>query len=287
MCTILGVVFSVAIHTTGWAQNKPTDQETESHQKGRPEYIVISAGYNAASFRDFATSPLFYSGSAVYTSLAHTDIDLVRESSFTASYSTGNFVADFNETDLKSKVHTFSLNFLELFQLQSLSSSSFNIKLGGQFNSTMNIRNNEKLLNNSEGVDLISTLFASAKGTLDISRKKTTEKKFLFIRYTAKKRVRKLSYTLNVGCINSSYRNGFAYTSSSAPINDDAFFSDYEFRIFRGFRINSALNYTLFMENKNAIQFSYLWDAYRTGGHHDNFEMAAHTIKCSLLFGLK
>jgi len=28
----------------------------------------------------------------------------------------------------------------------------------------------------------------------------------------------------------------------------------------------------------NAIQLSYMWDAYSTGGHHDNFEMAAHIL---------
>jgi hypothetical protein len=58
-------------------------------------------------------------------------------------------------------------------------------------------------------------------------------------------------------------------------------------QIFKGFRLNSALDYTIFLRNKNAVQLSYLWDAYRTGGHHDNFEMAAHTLNFSLLFGLK
>jgi hypothetical protein len=60
-----------------------------------------------------------------------------------------------------------------------------------------------------------------------------------------------------------------------------------ELQIFKGFRLNSALDYTIFLRNKNAVQLSYLWDAYRTGGHHDNFEMAAHTLNFSLLFGLK
>jgi hypothetical protein len=273
----------VIMAASGFAQHTASTDTTHS----RPAYIAVSAGYQYARFRDFATSPLFYSGNAIYTSLAHIDRDAKRESSFTASYATGTFVSDFNESALESKVHTISLNFLELFQLPSLSTSRFNLKVGGQLNATMNIRNNEKLLNNSEGVDLISNLFASVKGTLDVSRKKTTEKKFLFIRYKAEKRVRKLSFNLNIGCVNSSYRNGFAYTSSSAPINDDDFFSDYTFRIFRGFRLNTALDYTVWLKNKNAVQFSYLWDAYRSGGHHDNFEMATHVLKCSLLFGLK
>ncbi|HKL39286.1 MAG TPA: hypothetical protein VJ894_01340, partial [Cryomorphaceae bacterium] len=159
--------------------------------------------------------------------------------------------------------------------------------VGGQFNATANHRENAALFNNDEGVDLISTLFASAKGTLDLSRKEEKSKKFLFVNYTLKKRVRQLSYHLNVGVVNSSYRNGFAYISPAAPLNEDDFFADYEFRVFKGFRLNSSLDYTIYLQNKNAVQFSYVWDAYRTGGHHDNFEMAAHILKVTLLFGLK
>jgi len=163
----------------------------------------------------------------------------------------------------------------------------FNIKLGGTFNSTFNHRINEKLFNNGEGVDIISTLFGSIKTTMDVSRKENKEKQFLFIKYNLKKRVRSLSYTLNIGLVNSSYRNGFIYTNSSAPINEDEFFKGYELNIFKGFRINSSLDYTVFLHNKNAMQFSYLWDIYQTGGHHNNFEMVAHILKFSLLFNLK
>jgi hypothetical protein len=70
-------------------------------------------------------------------------------------------------------------------------------------------------------------------------------------------------------------------------LNNDDFFAGYELQIFEGFRLNSALDYTVHLHNKNAVQFSYIWDAYHTGGHHDNFEMAAHILKISLLYGLK
>lgn len=259
----------------------------EEQTARRPAYLNIAFGLNISNFRDFATSPLIYTGRPLYTSLSHIDMDEKRASHFMLSYSFGEYKTDFNEHSSQSQVNTVSLNYLELFELKKLSSSKANIKIGGQVNSTVNFRENSELFNNSEGVDIISTVFGSAQVTFDLSRKAEKQGRFLFIEYKANKRIRSLSYTLNVGLINSSYRNGFAYTSPSAPLNEDDFFAGYEFLIFSGFRMSSSLDYTIYLHNKNAIQFSYIWDAYRTSGHHDNFEMAAHILKFSLLFGLK
>ncbi len=281
------IAITLVYHTLAFSQVETESAIKKKNKVKRPAYLDISFGFNYSSFRDFGTSPLTYSGRPIYISLSHIDMDERRASAITGSYSFGTYKNTFNELPSVSKVNTISLNYLELFQLKHWSSQKFNLKVGGQFNSTMNLRNNEALFNNSEGVDLISTLFGTVKATIDLSRKEEVEKKFIFIRYKAKKQVRNLSFTMNIGLINSSYRNGFAYTSSSVPINNDDFFADYELNVFTGFRLNSALDYTIFLHNKNAIQFSYLWDAYRTGGHHDNFQMATHTLKCSLLFGLR
>lgn len=265
-----------------------TTQTNETKQKEiRPAYIDIAVGLNISGFRDFATSPLIYSGKPLFTSLSHIDTDEKRESHIMFSYYFGNYENNFNQHISGSMVNTVSFNYLELYQIKKLSSEKLNFKLGGQLNSTVNLRDNEDLFNNSDGADIISTLFGSAKATLDLSRTEEKQKKFLFIKYKAQKRKRSLAYTFNVGIVNSSYRNGFAYTSPSAPLNSDDFFAGYELQIFEGFRLISALDYTVHLHHKNAVQFSYIWDAYRTGGHHDNFEMAAHILKFSLLYGLK
>lgn len=278
-------IFLILIHF--YSINAFSQSEATEKKVSRPTYLNIALGLNSSNFRDFATSPLIYSGKPLYTSLSHIDMDEKRESHFTLSYSFGNYKSNFNLHASESIVNTFSFNHSELFELSKFSSSRVNVKIGGQFNSTFNHRKNTKLFNNNEGVDIISTLFGSAKATLDLSRTEEENKKLLFIKYKAQKRRRTLSYNMNIGIVNSSYRNGFAYTSPSAPINDDDFFAGYKLQLFKGFRLNSALDYTVFLHNGNAIQFSYIWDAYRTAGHHNNFEMAAHILKLSLLFGLK
>jgi hypothetical protein len=272
---ILYVIFCFC-SVNAFAQAGPIETDEDHVDERRPAYLNIAVGLNISSFRDFATSPLVYSGYPMYTALSHVDRDEKRESHFTLSYSFGKYRSDFNQHSAESKVYTLSFNHLELFQILPMINSKLNVKIGGQFNATGNYRENVELFNNSEGVDIIATLFGSAKVTWNISR----------IERGGKKRGQTLSYTMNGGIVNSSFRNGFAYTSPSAPLNDDEFFADYELRLFQGFRLNSTLDYTIFIHNKNAIQLSYLWDTYRTGGHHDNFEMTTHILQVSLLFGL-
>ena len=279
---VYGVILIILPLTIN-AQNQIAEFHGEKQKSTRPAYLSLSIGINRSHFRDFATSPLIYTGTPLYIALSHIEYDAQRESAVLLSYSFGHYKTDFNNHTSESMVNTVSFNYLEMFQLHNLSAAKFNLKIGGQLNAIANHRENAALFNNSKGVDFISTLFASAKGTLDLSRKEEKSKKFLFIKYKLKKRVRHLSYNLNVGVVNSSYRNGFAYTSPSAPLNEDDFFEDYNLRVFKGFRLNSSLDYTIYLQNKNAVQFSYIWDATRTGGHFDNFELAAHILKFSLL----
>lgn len=249
-------------------------------------FIGISTGLNFSNFRDYATSPLFYSGTPLFTSLSHIELDNKRESQITIFYAFGNYETDYNSHFTESRVNTFSLDYMELFRIMNLYNSKINLKVGGKLISTVIIRENEELFNNSNAFDIISNLFGSIKATYDLSRKEDEIKKIFFYKYKAKKRVRNLALNINLGLVNSSFRNGFAYTNQSAIINEDDFFAGYEFMIFRGIRFNSALDYTYFINEENAIQFSYIWDAFRTSGHHDNFEMSSHILKFSLLYGI-
>jgi len=276
-CFFITILIIQCCSVNAFAQSGEAEMMEEEQKEKRPAYIDIAVGLNISSFRDFATSPLIYSGIPIYTALSHIDMDHKRESHFTLSYSFGKYKSTYNEHSSESKVNTFSFNYLELFELKQISNSRLNVKIGGQLNATANHRENAELFNNSEGVDLISNLFGSAKVSLYLGLNKGK----------AIKRKQTLSYIVNIGVVNASFRNGFAYTSPSAPLNDDDFFRGYEWQLFKGFRLNSALNYTVFLHNKNAIQLSYIWDTYRTAGHHDNFEMAAHILKFSLLFSLK
>ena len=240
----------------------------------RPAYLDISVGVQYATFRDFATSPLFYAGNPIYIALSHTDFDAERTSAIQFSYTFGNLKNEDSRIQQLSNIHVFALNYKELFPLSKLNTTKFNFKFGGQFNSKVIIRDNDALGNNSDGFDIIGTLFGSAEGILDLTGGK-------------KMRQRNLAVGLDVGLINSVYRNGFIYSRQSPLLNQDNINDGYEFRVFSGYRIQSSIVYSTWLKNGNALQLAYDWDVFNTGGDFDEFEMASHLLSLSLLFRLK
>lgn len=277
-------LFLLLVSLAGTSQTETSILSRKEWRKNIPAYIGVSAGLGGAAFRDFATSPLFYKGTAKHISLSYSKFNLERESEIGFSYSFGEYHNNFNKHSQISTVKSASLFYSRLYQLKSLSSPKLNVKIGGLVNATGNFRTNEALLNNAVGFEVIPTLFGSVKIEKDISTKEEKNKKFLFIRYKLKEKTRNLAFRLNVGLINSSYRNGYVYAGQSGLLNEPLLFDDYQFKVFSGFRMNSSLDYTVSLKNKNALRFSYAWDAYKTGGNLDKFEMASHTFKVSLLF---
>ncbi len=280
--TITFIVLLVSLN--GFTQNEKVEISNRELRKGRPNYIGITMGLGGASLRDFATSPLFYYGTPFYLSLSNIRYDDKRESEKGFSYTFGNYNSNFNNHSDISKVYTFSLFYSQLYQLNNWSSDKWNVKIGGLFNTTANLRVNRSFMNNEIGYEIIPTLFGSIKVTRDISRYKTKTKIFLFIKYQLKPKSRNLAFKVNVGLLNSAYRNGFVYTGQSYILNKPKAFDDYQFKFFSGFRMSTVLDYTVALKNKNKIQFSYLWDAYKTGGDINKFEMAQHMFKFTLLF---
>jgi len=253
-------------------------------RKQIPKYYGIAFGINSSKFRDFATSPLFYNGIVCRISLSRLKIGDKRETELGLSYDFGSYSNDFNENATTSNVNRIELNYSKLFRVGFFNSESINTKVGFLLSGNGNLRINWALQNNAFGLDAFANLLGSIKITKDISRKVAKDKKFLFWKYKLNERKRNLAIRLNVGLVNSSYRNGHAYTGQSSVLNNIKIFDDYEFKIFSGFRASSSLDYTRYLKNKNAVRFSYVWDAYSTGGDLDKFEMAHHILKFTLLF---
>jgi hypothetical protein len=242
------------------------------NKAAHPGYLDIAVGAQYATFRDFATSPLFYNSIPVYVALSHITTNAQRESSVRISYAFGNFESPVGNSN--SIVHTFGINYMELFALKKINIPRFNLKVGGQLHATANIRDNTAFGNNSNGFEIISTLFGSAKGSFDTSAKN-------------KKLKMNVGLGIHIGLLNTAYRNRYIYTQQSPIINQDNDSNGYEFQFFSGYRINTSLDYNFWFNNGNGIQLSYWWDMYSTGAKYDKFQMATHTLKLSLLFNLK
>jgi hypothetical protein len=261
-----------------------SDTTKKSLRKMRPAYINVAFGLNFSNLRDFATSPLTYSGRPLFVGIDYLKTDQKRETEMGVSYSFGKYTATVGENSAVSQVKVISGFYSRLYEIPAWGNEKWNIKAGGLLNVTGNIRSNASFQNNAFGSEIISTVFGSVKATRDVSRTKHKDKKFLFIKYKLHPRKKNLAFRLNLGLMNNTYRNGYVYSGQSSVINKPKFFDEYQFSVFSGFRMGTSIDYTISLKSSNAIRFSYVWDAYKTGGDLDQYQMASHVLKFTLLF---
>jgi hypothetical protein len=282
--SFLSVCFFV-ISLSGFSQNEEVKLKSKKEiRKERPAFYNYGFDLNRYSYRDFATSPLTYAGPAGSLNIARAKIDAKRDFAYGFNIGFG-LLFNYSVTALPT-MFTTSLFYSSLHQLNVFSNKRLNLKVGGLVDVPLFVRVNSSLQNNKRGYEIIPTLFGSAQIAWDFSRTKNVSKKFLWIKYEKKERTRELSFRINVGIMNNSVRNGFAYLGQSGVLNEFKPFDGYSFNAFSGFRMGTALNYTLGLKNgsKNKIRFTYAWDAIKTGGSYESLEIAAHTLKCTLMF---
>ncbi len=263
------------------------DSTHKALRKQRASYVKVTMGLAPTNFRDFSTSPLVYrSPLTFHAALGYEREDSLRYTFIGADFNRGIAFNSINNETATSTFYRSSISFSRLYAIPALAIDKFHVKVGGSANITGNYRLNASLGNNSNGQEIIGTLFASAQGVMDISRTKEKNKKFLFIKYHLNPIKRQLDYHLNIGVLNTNYRNGFVYIGQSDLTTDPETFDGYKWRV-NGFRMNTSLRYTKYFSSGNALQFSYAWDAYFTGDEPEKFEMAQHVLGVSILFNTR
>ncbi|MPQ48559.1 hypothetical protein GCQ56_16260 [Marinifilum sp. N1E240] len=278
MKKIVLIFTGIFLASLSYSQERMVNQDSE-------KFIKIAAGLNSVKLRDMATSPLFYTGSLKHFELGHVKYKNGKERDLFFSLSTGVADNSTNNHTASTQISIYNLSYSKLYPIWQ--QNKWDLKVGGELRNSFHIRNNPSFQNNATGLEVFSTLFASGKISWDISNKTNKRAKFLFIPMNFKPRKRELSFRMNLAVMNNTYRNGYVYNNNSDITNDPNVFDDYELKIFSGYRIGTELNYTVFLKNKNAIRFGYEFDAYKTGGNLDKFEMANYKLKIALLFKTK
>jgi len=283
------VIFLIllSIVSISTAQEQDSSMTNREMRKQRPRYIEIGIGASMSSFRDLATSPLIYSSFSSSYSVAYLRQDLRRETKYNIRIIRGTFVVGFNDIGTQSSASIMDLSFSKLYAIDKISNEKWNFKAGVLVDLAVDMRTNESLQNNASGIDVFFNIMGSGKVTRDISRKTSKQKKFLWINYNLQPRKRDLSFRLNLGLLNSHFRNPYVYSGQASVVNKTALLDGYEYKAFSGLRFSTELNYTIYLKNKNAIMFSYIWDGYRTGGDLDQYGVAIHVLKFALLFNTK
>jgi len=289
---LLLVLLGVGLFNSARAETTSILGDSSTTKVKRPLYAGIGIGNNISTLRDFATSPLTYSGTAKTIAVFVDRPSDKKDMYIQARYSAGNYkVKDLDydkqeRTDLKfANVKSASARFSMLWKINPISSEKYNIKIGGTFDAWADLRSNAAFENNGFGSELFATLFLSAKVSHQINITET--KKFWFVKFNP--RYRKTFFQLNLPFMNNTFRNGYIYTTTGGlDGNTNASpFKYYEFSAFSGLRLSTTLSYEQAIFNDNILRFTYDWDMLLSSKKYDQFQMANHIFLVSLVLKLR
>ena len=281
--------FVLCLFTTiGFSQKDTTalSRKEIRKQKRKSEhiYICLNAGATRSNYRDFGTSPLFFSGNGTNVTAA-----LSKEKPKTTVLSSIDFSLAFHQSNslyvTSSTSYVSRLEETRHWKTNRITSEKWPLELGYHASTILSFRHNPSLLNNSLGYELFFNIMASAKIYRELTRHTAKEIKVAFLKFKLKPKNRNISFSFKPGIFNNSLRNGYAYIGQSFLENDFQTFDDYRFYFFSGLRFITKLNYTKTLNNGNQIELSYKWDALRTGRrefHH--YEWAQHNLSLGILF---
>jgi hypothetical protein len=247
--------------------------------------LQFGMGRTFSVFRDFATSPLFYRGNPLQYSLSWAKEEGRKDRRLTFRYQSGTYLPEIDAAKTPAKAHTIYLQYSRLWYIGTWKNTD--LRLGGMMDLSGNLRVNAALQNNAGGLELFNTLFASVRISRDVSRlQEKTTKLLWLIPWRRIPRRRTLSFQLNTALINNNYRNGYIYSNHANITNKPNPLYNYHFNAFSGYRMSTALEYAIFLNNGNAIRYSWNWDALRSGEQFNRFEMGHHAFQLAFLFHL-
>ncbi len=251
------------------------------------ESLYVETAFSGCfrTFRDMATSPLYYTGQVFGFTGGWHGISATRERAVQISYDSGTHSSYYNNTTNISSFTGIDIMVQHLYSVRK--HNLLTVKIGGTIMSTTNIRNNQALMNNSFGLENISNLMFSGKLFADISRKRTRIINLGFFQIKLKPSLKNISLTINTGLLNFNYRPGYAYNYlpeiNGVRMNN---FKDYKLSL-NGYRINTQLSFSKQLKNKNILRASYLYDLYKAPGRYEPFSSGKHSIRFSLMFNYK
>lgn len=284
---------------SGFSQQEDEQLSKREERRNRPVYLRRALGFGASNYREAATSPLKKSSRTVLqTEISRLKTDEKKETSTNfctrvgmsfAPRVTGGGEGGSHPTGSSGLMGSASIQHSELFQILKRTESKWNFKVGGLVDGTFNLRSNSSYQNAATSYDLISSLMGSFQVARDVSRLREKEKKLWFMNVHLMPRMRQLSFRLNIALINTFYRAPYNQLPGDDGTYESSLFDGFYFSAGSGFRLGTSLNYTVEVNGRDAIQLSYLWEAYATGkteataNRPERLEIAHHTFSFAYL----
>lgn len=267
--------------------------EAVSAEPPTTRYFSPSFGGVQTTYRDFATSPLFYSGIGGQLGLGHLWINGHGEIAVELETSIAQTLAqaprsNYYQTFNSALFFNFSAYGHYLRALPKANHSRLSFFAGGSLRSDANARFNERLGNASGGLEALANVAAVGKVVFDASRRqaKTLNLRLKTVELNPVKR--QLDFRLNAGMLNFNYRPGYSYVHDSELDGENTnglgwLLSEHRWKL-NGWRLSAALGFTRYRNNGHAVRFEYRWDAVNAPGRHEPFQMASHNLRAVFMF---
>ena len=290
---LLIVVIRTILPCVSFGTHTPASDSTNASAY----YRRLAIGLTNATYRDFATSPLFYSGSGILLQTSWFKQSNSKERDLQFGLVLNNMSAripksNYMQPETNAIFAQLNIRYNRLFRLNSISTDRVDYKLGGLAQTTQNLRANPSLFNNALGLENITNIMVSAQMTRDVSRNRNRTLNFRLFKINLRPVKRDLRFQLNYGLANFNYRPGYAYLyvpeiNGTETTNLQFFLSSYKWSGFDGQRVTTDLEYIIYMPNGNASSWSYTWDIASAPGNHELFQMASHQIRYRMYFHTK
>ncbi|RFC54599.1 hypothetical protein [Brumimicrobium aurantiacum] len=259
-------------------------------------YTNYSVGLTNPIYRDFATSPLFYSGLGLHLNLAwlrnHDEKERIFEMGMGISAQTASTPqSSLIQPNQLAGFANFGMRYQRLWKLQAWSKQGSNFKIGGAIRSTQNVRGNPSLENNAMGMENFTNLMGAVQWRKDFVRREVKTIDLKLFKLNFKPAYRQLRLAFNFGVLNFNYRPGYAYTYDSEINGTETgavewAFANYQWSL-NGYRFNTEVEFIKFLSNGNARSISYVWEAAHAPGKFEDFQMASHQLRYTIYFNRK
>jgi hypothetical protein len=243
-------------------------------------------------YRDFATSPLFYSGLGLSIDNQWIQSNARRDHRMGFDFLFGFALSDGPKSDYfqaggESFLTALTAYYEYLRPLPKYRGEDFKWKVGAGGVLTQNVRGNLNLQNAGLGLESLGSLMGISRWEWDVSRKTAKEKKCLFVKKWKEPQKRSLAFQLNAGLLNFNYRPGYNYVDF--PNIDGTLTNNLQFLLdgyqwsMNGYRLGTRIELSRFYRSGNGVRISYLWDVIHAPGQHQSFQMATHRIQTSMI----
>jgi hypothetical protein len=265
-----------------------SDADSVSRKEPAERYTFRTTGLSMLTFRDFATSPLFYRGGGLNLAYGRLNQKSHREFYYEFDFLAANTSAlapesNYFQTNTGSLYFSLSGYYHYLHVIKALSTEKNRLMLGAAYVSTQNIRLNQQFQNAAAGLENIMNLMISARYTRDFSRKESKELQYYKLKIKLPRVQRSISFQLNTGLLNFNRRPGYAYVYSNAWDGSNTnglnwILEEYKLSM-NGWRFGTRLEFLRKAENRNTRRIAYIWDIAHVPGRFDVFQMAIHRLQ--------